>query len=207
MKQRSPVAVFFLTLITFGIYGLVWCVKTKNELNQLGAQIPTAWLLLIPFVGFYWAWKYSEGVEKATGGEISGVLAFVLLCLLGVIGMAILQSEFNKLGGTPTIASPQPYGASAFGQPVNDPLPDNSFGGPEAPVQQTAIPVAFAASTESAAPSVVTPQVTTSAPAPVAPPAQRAVVSPQTVQPQVVAPMPGTQPAAAEGTPPAGPNQ
>lgn len=104
MKNRSPVAVFFLSIITFGIYSIVWQVKTKNELNKLGASIPTAWLLIIPFVNIYWLWKYSEGVEKATNGTMSGVLAFVLLFLLGVIGMAILQNEYNKLGaGVPTV--------------------------------------------------------------------------------------------------------
>lgn len=115
MKNRSPVAVFFLSIITFGIYSIVWQVKTKNELNKLGASIPTAWLLIIPFVNIYWLWKYSEGVEKATNGTMSGVLAFVLLFLLGVIGMAILQNEYNKLGaGVPTVT---PGSASAGPMP------------------------------------------------------------------------------------------
>jgi len=46
MEHRSPIMVFFVSLITFGIYGLVWYVKTKNEMNAKGAQIPTAWLLI-----------------------------------------------------------------------------------------------------------------------------------------------------------------
>ncbi|HEY5152840.1 MAG TPA: DUF4234 domain-containing protein, partial [Candidatus Saccharimonadales bacterium] len=106
MQQRNPAAVFLLSLITFGIYGLVWEVKTKNELNALGAEIPTAWLLIVPFVNLYWLWKYSEGVEKATDGKTSVVLSFVMLFLLGVIGMAILQNEYNKLGAQPAAADP-----------------------------------------------------------------------------------------------------
>jgi hypothetical protein len=43
MKQRNAASVLFLTLFTLGIYGIVWSVKTKNEMNKLGAQIPTAW--------------------------------------------------------------------------------------------------------------------------------------------------------------------
>lgn len=42
MNKRSPLAVFFLPIITFGIYGLVWYVQTKEEMNRKGAQIPTA---------------------------------------------------------------------------------------------------------------------------------------------------------------------
>jgi hypothetical protein len=96
MKQRSPAAVFFLSLITFGIYSLVWEVKTKGELNRLGGNIPTAWLIIVPLANLYWIWKYCEAVEKVSKGEISAVLALILLLLLSIVGMAILQSEFNS---------------------------------------------------------------------------------------------------------------
>lgn len=109
MKNRSPIAVFLLPFVTFGIYGLVWQVKTKGELNSLGAKIPTAWLLIIPFANLWWLWKYSEGVEHVTKKETSAVMAFVLLFLLGSIGGAILQDGFNKLGvKTATPDAPAP---------------------------------------------------------------------------------------------------
>lgn len=97
MQQRSPFLVFLLSLITFGIYGIVWYVKTKNEMNARGAQIPTAWLLIIPIVNIYWLWKYSEGVEVVTSKDMSNAVAFILLLLLGIIGMAIVQSKFNSI--------------------------------------------------------------------------------------------------------------
>ena len=97
MTNRNPILVFFLPCITLGIYALVWLVKTKDEMNARGAEIPTAWLLIIPIVGLYWVWKYGEGVEKITGGKMSGAIAFILLFLLGNIGMAILQNEYNKI--------------------------------------------------------------------------------------------------------------
>ncbi|MGH7237186.1 MAG: DUF4234 domain-containing protein [Candidatus Saccharimonadales bacterium] len=145
MKHRSPAAVFFLSIITLGIYSLVWQVKTKGEMNKLGANIPTAWLLIIPFVNFYWLWKYSEGVEKVTGGQQSTVLAFVLLFLLSIIGMAIIQSEFNKVSAAPaggTAANPgfNPNPATTYQQQAAaQSLPDNTFGGPIAPNQSAAI--------------------------------------------------------------------
>ena len=101
MKHRNPIAVFFLSLITFGIYALVWQVKTKGEMNKLGAKIPSAWLLIIPFVNIYWLWKYCEGIDKVTNSKLSGVMAFVLLFLLGSIGMAIIQNDFNLVSATP----------------------------------------------------------------------------------------------------------
>lgn len=115
MKNRSPIAVFFLPIITLGIYGIVWFVKTKNEMKAQGADIPTAWLIIVPFVSIWWLWKYSKGVDMVTKSEYSAAVAFLLLWFLGSIGMAIIQSGFNKAGGaiapvtpdTPPVA-PQP---------------------------------------------------------------------------------------------------
>ncbi len=109
MKNRNPLAVFFLPFVTFGIYMLYWLVKTKGEMSSRGADIPTAWLVIVPLVNIWWFWKYSEGVEKTTSGKMSGVLAFILLWLLGSIGAAIIQDGFNKVGqaGTPA-ATQQP---------------------------------------------------------------------------------------------------
>src|SRR4051812_40058413 len=97
MIRRSIAAVLLLPMITFGIYGLVWFVKTKNEMKTLGAEIPTAWLIIVPFVSLYWMWKYSGGVELVTGGKTTQAVAFILLVLLGPIGGAILQDSFNKV--------------------------------------------------------------------------------------------------------------
>lgn len=96
MNKRSVVMVIVLSIITFGIYALVWQVKTKNEMNKCGADIPTAWLLIVPIANIYWMWKYCGGVEHVTRGKMSQVISFLLLFLLGVIGMAIIQNEFNK---------------------------------------------------------------------------------------------------------------
>ncbi len=96
MTPRSPIAVFFLPLITFGIYGIVWFVKTKDEMNAVGAEIPTAWLLIVPIANIYWIWKFCEGVGKVTRNDLSGVVALLLLMFLGSIGMAVVQSSLNK---------------------------------------------------------------------------------------------------------------
>ena len=97
MTRRSPILVLVLSIITFGIYALVWYVITKGEMNRRGARIPTALLIIIPLVNIYWLWKFSEGVEKVTRGGMSGAVAFLLLFFLSVIGMAIVQSSLNKV--------------------------------------------------------------------------------------------------------------
>lgn len=95
MQRRSVAAVIILTFITFGIYALVWFVKTKNEMVKEGADIPTAWLLIVPIASIYWMWKWAGGVEKVTGGKQGQAINFVLVFLLGIIGMAIVQSSLN----------------------------------------------------------------------------------------------------------------
>lgn len=97
MQNRNPLLVFLLPIVTFGIYGIVWYVRTKREMNAKGAQIPTAWLLIIPIVNIYWLVRYARGVEGVTKQGMSTAAAFVLLLLLGSIGMAIVQSKFNSL--------------------------------------------------------------------------------------------------------------
>ena len=51
MKKRKPVVVFFLGLITFGIYDLYWLVQTKKVLNkETRFHTPSIWLLIAPGV-------------------------------------------------------------------------------------------------------------------------------------------------------------
>jgi cytochrome bd-type quinol oxidase subunit 2 len=95
--KNSVAKVVILTLVTFGIYGIVWFVGTKDEMNKRGANIPTGWLLIVPIANLIWMWKWAGGVEKVTSGKQSQAIAFILVFLLSVIGMAIVQSEFNKL--------------------------------------------------------------------------------------------------------------
>ncbi len=96
VKYRNPLLVILFTFITFGIYGLVWTVMTKCEMNTAGAKIPTAWLIIVPLVNLWWLWKYSEGVEFVTRKNLSAPIAFILIFLLGTIGNGIVQYEFNN---------------------------------------------------------------------------------------------------------------
>ena len=97
MTQRSPIGVLVLSIVTFGLYGLYWYIVTKGELNAAGAQIPTALLIIIPIANIYFQWKFCEGVEIVTDGQMSGAMAFILLFFLGMIGAAIIQDSLNKV--------------------------------------------------------------------------------------------------------------
>ena len=107
MKNRSIWAVLLLPFVTFGIYIIYWFVSTKGELNRKGAEIPTAWLLIVPLVNIWWLWKYYEGAEKVTDSKVSGVLMFVLdLFVTTLVPMAICQDAYNNLDLASEPASP-----------------------------------------------------------------------------------------------------
>jgi hypothetical protein len=107
MKQRSPLYVVVLTLVTLGIYSIIWFVQTRREMVSRGADIPTAWLMIIPIVNLYWIWKWSEGVEQVTSNKMSQAMAFLLVCALnvvglGILGMALVQKQLNQVAATPS---------------------------------------------------------------------------------------------------------
>lgn len=97
MTRRSPISIILLTIVTIGIYYLIWYVSTKDEMNSKGANIPTAWLLIIPIANWFWIWEFSKGVELVTKKAMGAGSAFVLLFLLGTIGGAIVQNNLNKV--------------------------------------------------------------------------------------------------------------
>jgi hypothetical protein len=96
MKRVDPILLVFLSIITFGIYALVWYVSTKHQANALGAKIPTCWLIILPIIDFYWMWKFCEGIEYVTNKKVEGVISFLAIMFLSVIGMAIVQNGINN---------------------------------------------------------------------------------------------------------------
>lgn len=94
VKRRSPAAVFWLPIITFGIYFIVWYAKTRGELKAQGQSVPTTWLFIVPIVSFWWLWKFSVAASNVSGKSAGGT--FVLLLLLANIGQAIVQNGLNK---------------------------------------------------------------------------------------------------------------
>jgi EamA domain-containing membrane protein RarD len=97
IKKRDVVMVYIFTIITFGIYGIYWKVKTKDELNSLGADIPTAWLLIIPIANIYWLYKYAEGYSEKVKKDNNSVLWFIVFWFIGIIIPAFVQTDLNNI--------------------------------------------------------------------------------------------------------------
>lgn len=67
----------------------------------MGAQIPTAWLLIIPIVNIYFAYKYSEGFSMYVKKDNSPILWFLLYLVIAPVAMILVQIELNKHAASP----------------------------------------------------------------------------------------------------------
>lgn len=106
IKKRSPAFVIIISIITFGIYALYWLVKTKGEMNSLGADIPTAWLIIVPIANIYFMYKYCEGFSNYVKKDNNAILWFLIYLFISPLVMIIVQMELNKLADQPTAAQP-----------------------------------------------------------------------------------------------------
>ena len=95
MKRRAAWTVLALVIASAGAYAIAWLVATRREMNQLGARIPSPWLLAVPIAALYWLWCWAEGLAHVTAGRISAGVGFV--AALTPIGIAVLQRELNAL--------------------------------------------------------------------------------------------------------------
>lgn len=92
-KTRSPIGVFVLSIVTFGIYGLVWYYKVNVELRDFHPSIrvnPVNMILLSIFVPFFFIISVFftgervlqaqrlAGLPGATSPAIGLLLAFLI---------------------------------------------------------------------------------------------------------------------------------
>ena len=155
-KVRNPLGVVGLSIITLGIYFLFWWYYINREMHDLGqahntdlGQNPTnsvlavfpGGLIIVPAI--VTEWTTSGRIEKAqrTVGvqSASGPVIFLLLFLIGPVGVWYAQNELNKVwtaqgggAGTPSTLPPAEAAPAApfSGQPAPAQQPP-----PEAPPQ------------------------------------------------------------------------
>lgn len=96
MEKRSLLSMFFLGLVTLGIYLIYWFFATRREMVAKGAKIPSAWLVIIPFANFYFLYKYSEAFTRYVSKANSPLTYFLLLVFLPGISQFILQHIINE---------------------------------------------------------------------------------------------------------------
>jgi hypothetical protein len=158
-KIRNPLGVVGLSIITLGIYYLFWWYFINREMRDLGrarnadlGQNPTNSVLalfpgsIIIVPGLVTLWTTSgriESSQEAVGIDrrVSGPIIFILLLLIGPVGIWYAQSELNKAweaersGGA---GLPQPSAEAGAPPPAPEAPPraaDAPPAAPEAPTQ------------------------------------------------------------------------
>ena len=113
VKIRNPFLVFLWSLITFGIYYVVWSYKVNRELRD-GAGISVSpvvavlaitigWVIVVPpFVSWYrtFARIAQAQREAGLGSEASPILGFIFYVIAVFflpIEVIYAQDELNKL--------------------------------------------------------------------------------------------------------------
>jgi hypothetical protein len=145
-KIRNPLGVIGLSIITLGIYGLVWYYKTNKELAEIGKAhntdelgtspgtsllaVTLGALVIVPaFLSAYNFCKRLQAAERLTGapeGMEPGLL-FILYVFLSPVAAYIAQSNLNKVL--------QAQAGGGAGLPASASIPQPAPG-PEAPVPQ-----------------------------------------------------------------------
>lgn len=101
IKRRNPFLVLLFSIITLGIYALVWLIFTTNELKKSTKSAPNPLLIILLYVplvnivvAIIFFWKYSKAINELTGFDTLGL--FLLWIFLSPIGMIVSQIQLNK---------------------------------------------------------------------------------------------------------------
>jgi hypothetical protein len=113
VKIRNPFLVFLWSLVTFGIYYVVWYYKVNRELRDAAGvnvspvvavlAITVGWIVIVPpFVSWYRTFVRIVDAQRAAGltGEANPILGFILYVVAVFflpVEVVYAQDELNKL--------------------------------------------------------------------------------------------------------------
>ncbi len=111
IEQRDIAITIILSIVTCGIYGLIWLAKMNDELNRLsgrtddfsGGVVVLLSLLTGGLFGVYWAYKAGEKLNAVkavrglpTDSNIGIIYLLLNLFRLSIVTYALVQSELNR---------------------------------------------------------------------------------------------------------------
>ena len=111
VKNRSIVTAILLSIVTCGIYGIVWYISMVDEVNRVcndefsDKSGGLVFLLTLITCGIYgWIWFYKAGQRMSNVGSKYGMqiadnsILYLVLAILGltIVDYCLLQSDLNK---------------------------------------------------------------------------------------------------------------
>jgi hypothetical protein len=113
VKIRNPFLVFVWSLVTFGIYYLVWYYKINRELRDAAGTnvspivallaVSVGWIIIVPpFVSWYRTFTRIADAQRAAGigteaNPILGFILYVVAVFFLPVEVLYAQDELNKL--------------------------------------------------------------------------------------------------------------
>lgn len=111
IPNRNIVVCILLSIITCGIYGIIWFIELVNDLNYAsdssddtsGGIVFLLSLITCGIYGMYWFYKASEKVnalkrKKGLNTDSSLGILYLLLAIFGfsIINYCLIQNELNN---------------------------------------------------------------------------------------------------------------
>lgn len=112
IKQKSIVTCIILSIVTCGIYGIIWFINIVDDLNtasgdvngQSGVVVFILTLVTCNIYGLYWAYKAGEKVSiirqrNGLSSDSNNGILYLILNLFGlsIVTYALVQSELNNV--------------------------------------------------------------------------------------------------------------
>lgn len=115
VKERNLAVSIILTIVTCGIYGIVWYISMTDDVgtvsgdqNMSGGKAFLFTLLTCGIYSFIWSYNVGKDLNeaqlKAGKPATDNSILYLILSLfgLGIVVYALVQNELNKFASTPT---------------------------------------------------------------------------------------------------------
>jgi hypothetical protein len=141
-KIRNPLGVVGLTFITLGIYFIFWWYFVNREMKDLGQArgrdlgqspgnsvlaVTLGALIIVPAIVSEWRTAMRVQQAQETVGvqpTVSGPIIFILMLLIGPVGIWYAQSELNKVWEADRSGAGAPAALSDVPQAAPQPSPE-----------------------------------------------------------------------------------
>ena len=119
LEKREIVKCILLSIVTCGIYGIIWGINIARDAVKVKDQNADALLeillvLFLPFVGFYLCEKkLTEGCQALGIPHDDNSILYLILGIfgLGIVDYCLMQNDLNKLADATVSFSGQSYQA------------------------------------------------------------------------------------------------
>ena len=119
VKIRNPFLVFVWSILSFGVYYLVWYYKINRELRDAARidvspvvallAVSLGWIVIVPpFVSWYRTFERIVAAQRTAGtnGEANPILGFILYVIavfMLPVEVIYAQDELNKMWRAPRV--------------------------------------------------------------------------------------------------------